>query len=249
MNTVKNVILCSIAIILTNSTAPYPRFSEPQDFFCPNKTLMWGSIQFPKNLATIPDIRIYYSGQRIKCETNNDLKRVTYAVPDVAHKNQFKFLISDKLEFTSKKNVIEYLKVSDNAPYKFYQVELASLNPTLCSLEQPIDNDSNTSNPKMVWRIQEYRNGLNKGRIPDDTIIICCKSSYIEHIEGTNSATLPTIKIRSDIVQMAGSEKKLHEIADELILSLIDYDTIHAAMHQEEIRPISNPKTVLAITT
>ena len=86
------MIICS-----ATSTVLYTRFSEPRDYFCPNKTLMWGSIQFPKSVTVIPDIRIYYSGQRIKCEINHDLKRFTYAIPDVAHKTQFKILVTDNL--------------------------------------------------------------------------------------------------------------------------------------------------------
>ena len=249
MNVIKKLMLCSMIMSCTSSTILYTRFNEPRDCFCPNKTLMWGSIQFPKNVTVVPDIRIYYSGQRIKCETNQDLKRVTFAIPDEAHKTQFKILITDNLEFAAEYNVIKYLKVRENSPYKFYQVELARSNPVLCSLEQPFEHENNSQNPKMVWNVREYRNGLEKGRIPDDTVIICCKSSYVDHIEGTNASMLPTIKIRPDLLQLAGSEKKLHEIADELIISLLDYDTIHAAMHQEEVRPSTNPKTVLAITT
>ena len=249
MKVLQKIMLCSMIIGSTTSTAPYARPSEPRDYFCPNKTLIWGSIQFPKTVAIVPDIRIYYSGQRIKCETNHDLKRVTYAIPDIAHKSQFKILITDNLEFAAEYNVIKYLKVRENAPYKFYQVELAQSNPILCSLEPQPEHATNCPDNKTAWHIREYRNALDKGRIPDDTVIICCKSSYIDHLETSNAAALPTIKIRPDIIQVAGSEKQLHEIADELIISLLDYDTIHAAMHQEEIRPSTNPKTVLAITT
>ena len=249
MNVLKKLILCSMIISGTISTAPYARFSEPRDYFCPNKTLIWGAIQFPKSVTIVPDIRIYYSGQRIKGEINHDLKRVTYAIPDVAHKTLFKILVTDNLEFAAEYNVIKYLKVRENSPYKFYQVELTQSNPVLCSFEQQSGPDSTFPSPKTAWHIREFSNGLDKGRIPDDTIIICCKASYINCIEGANTTALPTIKIRSDIIQLAGSEKKLHDISDELVLSLLDYDTIHAAMHQEEIRPSTNPKTILAITT
>ncbi len=249
MDIIKQVILNSLLGVLITATYIGAGFFEQRDYFCPNKTLMWGSIQFPKNIEHVPDIRIYYSGQRIKCEINHDLKRITYAIPDTAHKTQFKMLITDNLEFASEYNVIKYLKVRQNTPYKFFQVDLVRLNPTLCSLEQQFDNDHVTNSQKMNWYIKEYRNTLDKGRIPDDTIIICCKSSYIDKLESIQETTLPTIKIRPDLIQVAGSEKQLHENADELIISLLDYDTIHATMHQEEIRPSSSPKTILSITT
>jgi hypothetical protein len=249
MSIVKNLVLCSMIINATLTIHAYPRYNEPSNYFCPNKTLIWGSIQFPKTVDSVPDIRIYYSGQRIKCETNNDLRRITYAIPDTAHKMNFKLLITDELEFASEFNVIKYLKVRENAPYKLYQIDLIYSAPHLCSLEQSCETELNCQNTKKSWHIREFRNALDKGRIPDDTIIVCCKSSYIERLESINSAALPMIKIRPDIVQITGSEKKLHETADELILSLLDYDTIHAAMHQEEVRPSSNPKTILSITT
>ena len=249
MNILKNMLLCSILMLSICHTGSQVAYSGRRDFFCPNKTLMWGAIQFPKSIAIIPDIRIYYSGQRIKCEINHELKRITYAIPDVAHKTFFKLLITDDLEFVSECNVIKYLKVSEGAPYKFYQINLAPCMNHLCSLEQSGESETSSQTPSLAWDIREHRNALFQGRIPDDTIIICCKSSFIDHLEGTNANALPTVKIRPDIVEFAGSEKKLHEISDELILSLLDYDTIHAAMHQEEIRPSASPKTILAITT
>lgn len=248
MNIVKKVMLCS-SIIIALSTAILARFPEPRDYYGPNKTLMWGSIQFPKTVSNVPDIRIYYCGLRIKCEINNELKRITYAIPDVAHKTSFKLLITDELQYESELNVIKYLKVRENASYKFYQLDLIYSTPNLCFLEQSLETEANCQGSKTSWQIKEFRNVLDKGRIPDDTIIICCKPAYIDRLETNHSNALPTLKIRSDIVQITGSEQKLHEIADELIISLLDYDTIHAAMHQEEIRPSTNPKTILTITT
>lgn len=249
MKVLKYVILYSILMLGISYTGIQMGYFYQQDYFCPNKTLMWGTIQFPKNVSVIPDIRIYYSGQRIKCETNDELKRITYAIPDVAHKPFFKLLITDNVEFVSECNVIKYLKVHEGTPYKFYQIDLMHSMQHLCSLEQPFESESTNQYNAMSWQIREYRNALIHGRIPDDTIIICCKSSYIDHLENTKASSLPTIKIRSDILELAGSEKRLHENFDELVLSLLDCDTIHAAMQQKEVRPPSNPKTILAITT
>ena len=62
MTLFKKMMLCSMIISSVITTISYTRFSEQRDYFCPNKTLMWGSIQFPKNIELVPDIRIYYSG-------------------------------------------------------------------------------------------------------------------------------------------------------------------------------------------
>lgn len=248
MDTVKSMTLLAIIITMACVSECHAAFVNTRDYFGPNKKMIWGAIQFPKTLTSIPDMRIYYSGQRIKCETQQDIKRVTFAIPDSAQKNQFKILITDNVEFASEYNVIKYLKVRHNTPYKFYLATLIQQTIPLCSLEQ-LDNEGINSKNILTWHIQEYPNALEKERIPDDTIIICLKASYIERLEGSSETMLPTIKIRSDIVKLAGSEQQLHDQANELILSLLDYDTIHAAMHQEEVHPANNPKTVLAITT
>jgi hypothetical protein len=248
MDTVKNMMLIALFMTMACISNCHAAFAYTRDYFGNNKKMIWGAIQFPKALTTIPDMRIYYSGQRIKCETQQEIKRVTFAIPDSTQKNQFKILITDNLEFASEYNVIKYLKIRHNTPYKFYVATLVEQTMPLCSLEQ-LDNEGMSSRNVLTWHIQEYPNALEKERIPDDTIIICLKASYVEDLDGSNTTMIPTIKIRSDIVQLVGSEQEIHDQANELILSLIDYDTIHAAMHQEEVHPANNPKTVLAITT
>jgi hypothetical protein len=248
MYTVKNTPLFAMVVTLANISVCSAAYINTRDYFVQNKKMVWGAIQFPKTLTSVPDIRIYYSGQRVKCESQNDIKQVTFAIPESVQKNQFAILISDNLEFSSEHNVIKYLKVRHGTPYKFYCATLVQQKVPLCSLEQP-DNDEASAKNIPTWCIQECPTAITKERIPDDTIIICLKASYVEGLDGSNATMLPTIKIRPDIVQLAGSEQKLHDQANELIISLLDYDTIHAAMHQEEIHPANNPKTVLAITT
>jgi hypothetical protein len=248
MDTVKSMTLLVIIITMIGVSDCRAAYVHTREYFGQNKKMIWGAIQFPKTLTSIPDMRIYYSGQRIKCETQQESKRVTFAIPDSSQKNQFKILITDKVEFASEYNVIKYLKVRHNTPYKFYVATLTQQKIPLCSLEQ-LDDDGINSKNILTWHIQEYPNALEKERIPDDTIIICLKASYIEKLDGSNETMLPIIKIRPDIIMLAGSEQRIHDQANELILSLLDYDTIHAAMHQEEVHPANNPKTVLAITT
>lgn len=248
MDTVKRMTLVIIIITMVGISDCRAAYIHTQEYFGQNKKMIWGAIQFPKTLTSIPDIRIYYSGQRIKCETQQESKRITFAIPDSTQKNQFKILITDNVEFASEYNIIKYLKVRHNTPYKFYLATLVQQTIPLCSLEQ-LDNEGVSSKNILTWHIQEYPNALEKERIPDDTIIICLKASYIEKLDGSNETMLPIIKIRPDIIKLAGSEQRIHDQANELILSLLDYDTIHAAMHQEEVHPTNNPKTVLAITT
>ena len=78
-----------------------------------------------------------------------------------------------------------------------------------------------------------------------------CAANH-SYISGLKSITCKSAYHRNSFgyyYKLLGSEKKLHEFADELILSLMDYDTIHAAMQQQDVRPPNNPKTILSITT
>lgn len=251
MNQTRYMIYNLVICVLINTIGLQARHfsSDPffHDLFCPNKSPLWGSIQFPKNVQAIPDIRIYYSGQRIKYEIDHDLKRINFAIPDEAQKTQYRLIITDHLEFESEGNVIKYLKVKEKTSYKYYLLEREQPGQSYCFLEK--DDADITSPSKKKWTIKQVTDGLVNYRIPDDAIIICCNPSYIGSLKSMNTANLPTIEIRSDILKVTGSEKKLHEFSDELILSLIDYDTIHAAAQQEDVRPSSNPKTILTITT
>lgn len=213
-------------------------------FVYPYKTLLWGTIQFPKEIINVPDIRIYYCGQRIKCEADNDLKRINFAIPDDSQTTSYTLVITDNLEFVASHNVIKYWKVRKNMPYKCFCLETTS-KEKLCSLEDGCEQGQSEAD----WKIVPMDNSLKNGHIPDDAIIICVNSAYVDCLQAGSATTLPLLKMRSDLLTIAGSESKLHEFTDKLLLELINYDTFHEAMRSQELRPACNPKTVLTMTT
>jgi len=225
-----------ICMFILVQTAPklsgYPQMAS--------KVLYSGSIQFPK-MHKLPNVRIYWKGYRVKCECNDDSKKITFIFADDNNQPSFKLLFTESLQFETEQNVVKYLKIQDGMPYKFYSLTLAKADSLLDEYA-----DKNGA-PKAAWRIHEYRNALHNGIIPDDTIIICLNPNYVEKVEGGDSITLPTIKIRNDVLAFAGSEEKLHQHADELFLSLVmDCDAIHTAM-QQEVRPKYEQKMVLTL--
>lgn len=214
------------------------------NFVYPYKTLLWGAIQFPKEIQNIPDIRIYYCGQRIKCESDNDLKRINFAIPDDSQTTFYTLIITDNLEFVAEHNIIKYWKIRKNKPFKSFSLETTS-KEKLCSLEDCTDQEQ----PQIGWKILPLNKDLIEGHIPDDAIIICVNPAYVDCLQSGSTTTLPAIKMRSDLLALVGSENKLHEFADKLLLELINYDTFHEAMRSQELRPACNPKTVLTMTT
>lgn len=242
----------SALMFFITSIASYAKYIDGDypSYYGPAKTVYYGTIQFPMNLRTLPAIRIYYKGRRISGETNNDTKKASFNIVDENPQNSFHLLFTEHLQFETEQseqggqsNVIKYLKVPENSHYKFYTLSLANNNPFL---EEAAENVSN----KMRWHIRKHgKAALHNGIIPDNTIIVCLDPDYVEKVEGGSTTTLPTIKIRSDIVTFVGSEEKIHEKSDELQLSLVmDCDAIHAAV-QQEIRPKFERKMIVALTT
>lgn len=215
-----------------------------------SKILYSGSIQFPK-LRKMPNVRIYWKGYRVKCESNDDSKKITFIFADDNNHPSFKVLITESLQFETEQNVVKYLKIQEGLPYKFYSLTLAKTDSILeddknIAYGKNIEEDKNNQ-PKAAWHVHEYRHALHNGIIPDDTIIVCLNPDYVEKVEGGDSITLPTIKIRNDLLQFVGSEDNLLQHTDEIFLSLvIDCDAIHTAM-QQEVRPKYEQKIVLTL--
>ncbi len=224
-----------ICLFILSQSAPRLYCQSP----IASKILYSGSIQFPK-LHKLPNVRIYWKGYRVKCECNDDTKKMCFIFADESNKPSFKVLFTESLQFETEQNVVKYLKIQEGMPYRFYSL-------TLSKADSLLDEEFDKTNQQKSWRIREYRHALHNGIIPDDTIIVCLNPDYIDKLEGGDSVTLPTIKIRNDVLQLVGSEAKLHERADELFLSLVmDCDAIHTAM-QEEVRPKYEQKMVLTL--
>lgn len=192
-----------------------------------NKKLFMGSIKFPEAIITIPNLRIYYKGQIITCESNNETKNLAFSIAEESKIVSFYLLITEKITYASEKNTIKYLKAIQ--PYKIYKLTL--------------DNENDTE----TWAIESIAPNLYDNKIPDNTIIVCCNPEYIDTIKGGTTIMLPDIIIRNDILQLVGSEKQLHEHLNELLLASLDYDTIHARI-QQEIKPNYQQKTIVALT-
>jgi len=185
----------------------------------PQANLIMGTIQFPNTVQKVPTPRIYYGGRIVLRESYNDTKTVTFSIPKSKYTNSFYMLITESIGCqTRQDNIIDYLKISPEKKHKLYGLRL---------LENQTDKDSENYH----WDIIKIQIDPT-GRIPDNTIIICLPAKYIDQITGGNALELPTIKIKSNIIDLAGSEEKFNEATIALLLASLDSDTIHTPVEQ-----------------
>lgn len=206
-----------------------------------HKKIFMGTIKFPHTISKIPTLRIYCEGHIIPCETNHETKGLAFSILQEGEKDSFNLLITNEIHYKTEKNTILYLYINPSQPYLFYHLTLNQNNDD--------STDPETTHKTLYsWTIQEHHDLLENGKIPDDTIIVYCNPEFIETVKGGTQVSLPTIIIRNDILQITGSEEKLHDILNELLLSSLHCDAIHARV-QQEIKPNYQQKTIVALAT
>lgn len=204
------------------------------------KALFYVNIQFPAEIEKVPCIRAYYCGIRItKSEYNNAAKKLTFTIP-AWQQTSFNLVITEWYMPESEHagdNTIKFLKIPSHVHYLAYQITL-----TRAANSHQDEHSAQT----LAWDIHEIKQLPNDGQIPDDALIIVYNPDYIEKLEGGNASELPTIYIKPNILQLLGSEEKLHEYSDSLLLAALNLDSLHASL-QQQVRHVD--KTVIALTT
>ena len=218
----------------------------------PGSVLLMGAIQYPQLIEKVPMIRIYRGGNKIKSEAHQEAKKLNFSISESRYQTKFYVLISEKIDFVTEKGVVLYLKVPLLSPYKLYELELvkSDILPDIVA-----DSPGVKHEPKVAYR-WEIREGMQldeNGKIPDDAIIVYQNPAHISGLDGDYAGEvdaaaydLPKIVMRSDLLDIVGSEKELHDLSNKQLLSAIDYDPLHTSITQE----ISHKaKTIVALTT
>ncbi len=208
--------------------------------------LMLGTIQFPKTLETVPNLRIYHSGKIISGKVDNANHTVSFSIPKYSSSQiRYSLIITESIEFASPKpapgqeasNIIEYIKVPDGSEYKLY---------TLLLVPRFSDEPGKQAKPNYHWRILQDRTRLNN-KIPDDAIIVILDPSWIDTVRGESSIELPTINVKSNVVELSGSQQNFYDKFTQLLLAAIDSDTMHdATTSNQAIRQEQNRVTIAA---
>lgn len=205
------------------------------------KGIFYGTLQFPTALEMLPNVRAYYSGNKIIPEINESTKQISFAIPEARNRNFFYLLVTTGVEFCSTDNTVPYLRLKKGAPYKFYTLELCAI-PSKLKKRKRTDSGFEAS-----WTVKEIDLAtINNGKIPDETLIVCYHPDYVQSLEGGSMVELPKLVMRPDMIKLAGSELKLHEQSDKWFLAALNTDTIHDTV-QSELRIIPQSKTVLAM--
>lgn len=227
-------IFMAFACALTNT-----RHMDPDLQFV-DQIVMTGSIQFPKNIDEIPDIRIYYAGNKLKGERDNTTKKSVFAIPTNKHASVFYILICEHIQAHTQddiKNLVHYLKVKPNTPYKLYRIDLVN---------KPVKHKERGFVYEKEWRISQMTLNAD-GRIPDYAIIICYNPEFVDTIEALSGVELPSIKIRSDLLAYVGSQEALEQHSVELLMASLDMDLIHATIKPDLKK--NYEKTIVAMIT
>ena len=244
-------VLCTIirfGIIFYSFFISYSAYSILGPVTLYNKILLMGAIQYPHVIEKVPIVRVYCSGNRIQC-VGDENKKLTFSIPVSRFQSDFYLLITETIEFVTEENVVLYLKVPSNTPYKLYTLQRVP------ELSRDVDTSNGSDRSKTVyrWNIKENMQLTENGKIPDNAIIVCTDPEHIYGLEGDFAGSdesavfeLPKLIIRYDLLSFVGSEHELHEISNRLLLSSLDYDAIHAAVPQEINH---KAKTVVALAT
>lgn len=207
------------------------------------KALLYVNIQFPSEIEKVPCVRTYYCGIRVtKSEYNNSAKKITFSIP-AWQQTSFNLVITEWYVPQTEQNdnnTVKYLKIPEGFHYKYYLLTLTQQAPGNINKQEESHASQN-----ITWQIQENKELPNR-QIPDDTLIIVYNPDYIEKLEGGNAAELPTIYIKPNILQLLGSEERLHEYSDSLLLAALNLDSLHASL-QQQIKHVD--KTVIALTS
>ena len=191
-------------------------------------THLQGTMEFPSSIKTIPSMRVYYGGNKIKTEQRN--QALSFSIPRDNSLKQVYMLITPKIMPINAKNktedlmvnTVDHLSVPNEQAYKFYRLTLT------------------TNDGKEQWHIAAELD-LNKDRyIPDNTIIILWHPDNIDSLTEMNGAYLPKVCCSDNTRTLFGSEQGLHEFATMTLLEAMNSDPFHGIGKGEKIKLADN---------
>lgn len=235
-NTLRAIImLCSVVSI---TFADRPR----------NTTIYIASIQFPASIKQLPDVCAYFSGSKISCKKDNDLHRIFFDISTERSMQKLYLLVVENSSFKTEDNTVKYLKVKSNDAYKLWSLELMHKKNRTNAIEQKVVGgiklNSDEESP-YYWIIHEEAIPEHTGQIPDNTLIMLYKPEFIRGLEGGSGVKLPTVIVASNVLELVGSEEKLHDLSISYVLSSLDLNTFHAQSTDEiKHHPTGNRITI-----
>ncbi len=211
-----------------------------ESFLTVDKALWYGTIKFPTDMKVVPPVRVYYAGNKIPAETDNEGHQVSFAISEYKLRNAFYLIIVDHVDFVSECNTVKYLRVPEGRPYKLYALSFKP-NKELDGKLKEVDISERGS-----WDIVQKRLPDDM-RIPDNAIIVCYHPHLIKDVEGGNALELPKIVLDTELLNKLTPEE-LHDASIQFLLSSLNCDSIHASL-DAQIKPHFERKTIIALTS
>ena len=126
---------------------------------------------------------------------------------------------------------IDFITIPHGQTYKLYHLLL---------LEDQAQPNTYT------WQVTPQLLSESSRRLPDETIIVLYVPEYVQAVSGGNTLELPTIVIKSDVIDLAGSEDALLDQSIALQMAGLNSDTIHSPL-KHAIKQIGH-RTLIAPT-
>ena len=136
-------------------------------------SMLFGTIEFPRTIKTIPQYEIFYEGQKIKPEVDGN--KLLFNIPINRMLNRFYILFVENPSYvlkesdgTIQQNTIDYLK--SGTAYRIFELQPQGTNTWLCVERLLADNLA----------------------IPDNTIIVYMPPTYIDKLVGGKGLSVTT---------------------------------------------------------
>lgn len=210
-----------------------------------SRGLMIGTINFPKNLPTIPHVRIYYEGKIVNGTPDNQKKSISFSIPKLDQEFKFTLLITESIEFAisevkikdTQQNTISFMKIPEEHTYKLYDLLLL-----------PKFNTENSKKPTLEyqWKVCSQLRCMPNRMVPDNALVLLLDPAWIESVQGTTEYEFPTITIDQARITENGSTEQFYKKTDEIILAAIDSDTMHAMSDKPAIKQAHSRVTIAA---
>lgn len=189
-------------------------------------SMMFGTIEFPRSLKMIFPYKIFYEGQQVKTEVEDNRLLFTIPINRPMISRFFILFVEDpyyvlkEADCTVLQNTVDYLK--SGTTYRIFELRAVGGS----------------------WHVQEYL--LPESLIiPDNTIIVYMPPAYIDTLTGGTGREFPRVMIKENILDLlGGSLDELKRKAEALAMESIHMNSLHVPV-REVTRVAGNKRIVV----
>ncbi len=188
----------------------------------PESKVLSGTIQYPFSLnIPISPTTIVYRGDPVGTQVDQKNRAVSFQLLRESSQFTFKLFIAEPhhieyVPYESKyhaevTNTFKYQRIKEGKAYRYYLLTLV-----------PSISDGETKHITYSWSISENCITNKERKIPDDAIVMHSVPDWVSHLDGNQSFDFPTIWMKKNLVEIAGSSEKIKETFTELAFASMD---------------------------